>query len=134
MRRKLTNSDPTATIALLFSALPYYVFSVPLFSFEYYFQKKEGKWLVYFRRLSATKLITPMMQATTTARIIASSVDISGASAVVSGSGCSGVGSSGVGASGVGCSGVGSSGIGCSGVGCSGWIGVEADAAGPTTV
>ena len=32
MRRKLTNSDPTATIALLFSALPYYVFSVPLFS------------------------------------------------------------------------------------------------------
>ena len=76
-----------------------------------------------------------MMQAATTAIMIASSVLISGVSTVVSGSGCSGVGSSGVGCSGVGSSGVGCSGVdGCSGVGCSGWIGVEADAAGPTTV
>ena len=102
-------------------------FLIPCFVFPHK-KRRRGKWFfsVYFRFRSAKYATAPMMHAATTAMAIASSVLISGASVVVSGSGSSGVS----GVSGV----VGSSGVvGCSGVsGSSGSIGIEAEAAGPT--
>ena len=50
-------------------------------------KRREGNCLVYFRFRSAQKVITPMMQATTTAKIIATSVVINGASVDSVGSG-----------------------------------------------
>jgi hypothetical protein len=102
-------------------------------------KKRGGKILVYFRFLSSQKLAMPMMQAMTTAAIIATSVVMNGASVGSVGSGSVGsgsvgsgsVGSGSVGSGSVGSGSVGSGSVGSGSVG-SGSIGCAGDGAGPT--